>query len=79
MEITDSDHHEIVRDGYEMSKAVEIGKHVWIGSKASILKGETIGDGAIGASGAIVTKDIPDHCLAAAEPAKLIKQNVEWK
>ncbi len=53
VEITDSDYHEIVRDGYEMSKAVEIGKHVWIGSKAAIFKGETIGDGAIVASGAI--------------------------
>lgn len=58
---------------------VEIGNNVWIGVGATILKGVTIGDGAIIAAGSVVTKDIPARCLAAGVPAKVIKTDVEWE
>ena len=44
-----------------------------------ILPGVTIGDGAIVAAGAVVTKDVPEKCMVAGVPAKVIKENVEWK
>ena len=47
--------------------------------EGTILKGVTIGDGAIVAAGAVVTKSIPPACLAAGVPAKVIKENVEWE
>ena len=38
----------------------------------------TIGDGAIVAAGAIVTKDVPAHTIVAGVPAKVIRENIEW-
>jgi acetyltransferase-like isoleucine patch superfamily enzyme len=58
-----------IRDQGATAAAVRIGRDVWIGSKATILKGVTIGDHAIVAAGAIVTKDIPGGAIAAGVPA----------
>lgn len=73
------DGHTILQEGYKISEPIKIGKHVWIGQGATILKGVTIGDGAIIASGALVTKDIPAKCIAGGIPAKIIKENIDWK
>lgn len=54
---------------------VIIGNDVWIGDKATILAGVTIGDGAVIAANAVVTKDVPAYCVAAGNPAKIIKRN----
>jgi len=64
--IMDSDAHNIDYQGYQMTKPVIIGNGVWIGSRAMILKGVKIGDGAIIAAGAIVTKDVPENAMAIA-------------
>lgn len=80
--IYDSDHHEIL-DEYDKqinaSAPVIIGRHVWIGAGAIILKGVSIGDGAVIAAGAVVTRDVPARCLAAGNPAKVIKKDVKWR
>ena len=78
VEIRDSDNHQILRDGYITSAPINIGNHVWIGLRSIILKGVTIGDGAIVAAGSVVTKDIPPHCLVAGIPAKIIKTDIFW-
>lgn len=54
-------------------KGVKIGKDCWIGSKAVILDGVTIGDHVIVAAGAVVTKDVPDYAIVGGVPAKVIK------
>ncbi|MBU3126733.1 acyltransferase [Clostridium tagluense] len=77
--IRDSDNHNVIYEGFEQSKPINIGNHVWIGMKSTILKGVTIGDGAIIAAGAIVTKDVPACCLVGGIPAKVIKKNVKWE
>lgn len=51
---------------------VRIEKNAWIGSNAVILKGVTVGDGAVVAAGAVVTKDIPAGGIAGGVPAKAI-------
>ena len=51
-----------------MTAPVEIGDNVWSGVRATILSGVTIGNGAIVAAGAVVTKDVP---------TKVIRTNVE--
>lgn len=78
--ITDSDMHEITADGETLPHTlpIRIGEHVWVGSGARIMKGTTIGDGAIVAAGAIVTKDVPPRTLVAGVPARVIRKNVEW-
>lgn len=60
-----------------MSKgAVRIGNNVWIGDKATILPGVTIGDGAIIAANSVVTKSVPPYSVVAGNPAKIIKYNI---
>ena len=49
----------------------------WIGMNSTILKGVTIGRGCIVAAGSVVTKDVPDGCLVAGNPAKIIRRGVE--
>jgi maltose O-acetyltransferase len=51
---------------------VEIGKYAWICSRAIILPGITIGEGAVVASGAIVTKDVAPYTVVGGIPAKRI-------
>lgn len=77
--IMDSDAHSIVENGFEMTKPIVIGDDVWIGSRAMILKGVTIGNGAVVAAGAIVTKDVPANVLVAGIPARIVKRNVKWE
>lgn len=50
---------------------IKDGAHIGIGS--IILPGVTIGEGAVIGAGAVVTKDIPDYCLAVGVPAKVVK------
>lgn len=46
----------------------------WIGCNACVMKGVTIGEGAVVAAGSVVTKDVPDYCVVAGNPAKVIKE-----
>lgn len=53
---------------------VTIGNDVWIGGKASIMPGVTIGNNVVIAAGAVVTKDVSDNSLVGGVPAKIIKK-----
>lgn len=77
--IMDSDAHDGLWDGYEKTKPIKIGNHVWIGTRVTILKGVTIGDNAIIAAGSVVTKNVPNNTIVAGVPAKVIKININWK
>lgn len=78
--IHDSDNHSIYMDGHEKvnTKPVIIGNHVWIGKSSIIMKGVTIGDGAVIAAGSVVVHDVPPYTLFGGNPAKLIRENVSW-
>lgn len=77
--IMDSDAHEIVSYAHTKTAPIHIGNHVWIGTRATILKGVDIGEGAVIAAGAVVTHDVPPHSIVGGVPAKVIAENVEWK
>lgn len=59
--------------------AVLIGRNVWIGDKATILPGVTIGDGVVVAANAVVTKDVPSYCVVGGNPARIIHQRTDPK
>ncbi len=59
--------------GDNLPYPIIIGKNVWIGSHATILPGVTVGDGAIVAAGAVVTKNVLPNAIVGGVPAKIIK------
>jgi acetyltransferase-like isoleucine patch superfamily enzyme len=70
--IMDTDQHE--RDGMGATTAqVRIEDGVWIGCRAIVLKGVTIGRGAVIGAGAIVTRDIPPYSVAVGQPARVVR------
>jgi len=52
---------------------IVLGRKVWVGSNSTILSGVTIGDNALIAAGAVVTKDVPANTVVGGVPAKFIK------
>lgn len=77
--IQDHDEHVIIKEGYEETKPIHIKDYVWIGKNATILKGVTIGEHSVVAAGAIVTKDVPSHCLVGGVPARILAEGIDWK
>jgi acetyltransferase-like isoleucine patch superfamily enzyme len=78
VEIIDTDFHKISREGATVAAPINIGSHVFVGNRAIIMKGVTIGDGAVIAAGAIVTKDVPPNSLVGGVPARVIKESIAW-
>ncbi len=70
-------HHEIGgpqrRCGAVKGKPIVVEAGAWIGARATILGGVTIGTGAVVAAGSIVIHDVPPHALVAGVPAKLVR------
>lgn len=60
--------------GLEFGKPVSIGNNVWIGGRAIINPGIQVGNNVVVASGAVVTKDVPDNVVVGGNPARVIKQ-----
>ena len=56
-----------------IGKPIHIKKNAWIGASATILPGVTIGENAVIAAGAVVSKDVPDNTVVGGIPAKFIK------
>ena len=61
-----------VRDQPVTSKGIRVGADVWIGANANVTDGVTIGDHAVIAMGAVVTRDVPDWAIVAGVPARII-------
>lgn len=61
-------------ENFSESERVRIGNDVWIGARAIILDGVTIGDGAIVAAGAVVAKDVEPYSIVGGVPANLIRK-----
>jgi len=71
-------------DGHKLSdrpqkEGILIGDAVWIGSRATILRGTHLGTGCIVAAGSIVKGTFPAHSLIGGVPAKIIRENISWQ
>jgi acetyltransferase-like isoleucine patch superfamily enzyme len=76
--VMDNDQHDVVRRmELPQSYPVVIEDHVWIGAKTVILPGVHIGSRAVIGAGIIVTKDIPQRCVAAENPARVLRHLTE--
>ncbi|MFC4249396.1 sugar O-acetyltransferase [Natribaculum luteum] len=61
-------------EGPEYGKPVTVGDNVWIGGQAVLNPGVTVGDSSVIASGAVVTKDVPDEVVVQGNPAAVVKE-----
>jgi maltose O-acetyltransferase len=62
---------------YSVSKPIVIGNNVWIGENSRINKGVSIGNNSVIAANSVVTKDVPENSIAAGNPAKVVKTNID--
>jgi maltose O-acetyltransferase len=62
------------RSGLEYGKPVTVGDEVWVGGRAVLNPGVTVGDRAMVASGAVVTEDVPSDCVVQGNPAEVVKR-----
>ena len=60
--------------GRDTPRSITIGKNVWIGLNATILKGTIIGDNCIVSAGSIVKGEFPCNSIITGNPAKIVKQ-----
>jgi len=79
VEIYDSDFHAVNPDerlggGPHVSRPVRIGSNVFIGSNVRITKGVEVGSGSVIANSSLVSRDVPENCVAAGVPAVVIRR-----
>ena len=74
--VMDTNHHDL--EGSLTTAPTILGERVWVGARALVLRGVTIGDGAVVAAGAIVTRDVPAGALVAGNPARVMREGVSW-
>jgi acetyltransferase-like isoleucine patch superfamily enzyme len=73
--LTDSDWHDVYnRIAFGKTDPIDIADNVWIGDSAIVCKGVTIGENSIVGAGAVVVNSIPANCIAAGNPAQVVKQ-----
>ena len=69
----DTNFHEVEEGKGITTKPIKIGDNAWIGARSIILPGIEIGKNSVIAAGSIVTKSVPENCLVAGVPAKILK------
>jgi acetyltransferase-like isoleucine patch superfamily enzyme len=73
--IIDNDFHELTdRLETPTPKPVSVGDNVWIGNRAIILPGVTIGEGAVVGAGSVVTRDVAARAVVAGNPARVVRE-----
>ena len=63
--------------GFETAHPIVIGDNVWLGGGVKVLPGVTIGKNSVIGAGSVVTRDVPENCLAYGNPCKVIKKIAE--
>ncbi len=63
----------VLEQGVTASEAVEIGDGAWLGENVLVLPGVHIGKGAVISANSVVNQDVPDHCVAAGSPARVVR------
>lgn len=79
--IMDGDGHYILQDNKIVNalKSINIGKHVWIASNSSILKGSTIPDDSVIACNSVISKAFSENNCIIGGNSKILKKEIEWR
>lgn len=73
--ITDSDWHDVYnRITIGKTAPIKIENNVWVGDSAIVCKGVTVGENSIIGAGAVVVNSVPANCIAAGNPAKVVRE-----
>lgn len=67
----------MVEQGHRAPREVVIEDDVWIGARSIILPGVRIGRGSVVGAGSVVTKDVPECCVVAGNPARVVRRRPE--
>jgi acetyltransferase-like isoleucine patch superfamily enzyme len=70
-----------VRGGRRVNPArdITIGAHVWLGHGSSVLGGSSIGSGSVIGTRSVVTRDLPNNCVAVGAPARVVRRHIAWE
>ena len=69
-----SNNHDLEEHMIITCKPIHLKRNCWIGAGATILPGVTVGENSVVGAGSVVTKDIPDNCIAVGSPARVVKK-----
>lgn len=83
IEIRTDDSHPIynVRTGKRQnpSQPIVLGDHVWVAKDVVIMGGVTVGNGSVVGFRSILTKSVPNNCIAVGAPARVVKRDIAWE
>jgi len=76
-----SDGHPIYQDGKIINNAqnITLGDKVWIADDVTLLKGVEVGESSVVGIGSVLTKSIPNGSVAVGNPAKIVKEGINWE
>lgn len=79
--LLDEDYHEVqYEEKQDKQKNIEIGNHVWIGTGVSVYQGTKIAEGCVIAANSVVRGEfLKPNCIIGGNPARIIKENIQWK
>lgn len=82
IEIRTTDSHSILDEAtgerINQDQSIQIGTHVWLGARSTVLKGVTIGDESVIATGSVVSRDVEAGVVAGGIPARPLRSGVKW-
>ncbi len=65
---------ELRKQAYQHNQTIRIGRNCWLGAGVIVLPGVTIGDNTVVGAGSVVTRDLPDHVIAAGNPCRVLRE-----
>lgn len=83
VELRADDSHPIfdvhTRERRNVTRSIHIGEHVWLAKHATVLGGVTVGDGSVVGLRSVLTRSVPNNCVAVGIPARVVRRDIAWE